>query len=223
MTGPDLRAVRKRLGLTQLEAARRWKVSQTYLSLMEHGRRRVPDRLTRLLAREEPALATALPLDLPKQKADDLPELLGSLGYPGFEYLGKHRSLRNPAAVVLEALKAPGTSMRVTEALPWVLKTFPDLDWNWLVSQAVQANLQNRLGYVVTLAKQVAELKNETTANKLATVQARLEDARLAKEDTLGRAATDAERHYLREHRPAAAQHWNLLTTLRAEDLRYGR
>lgn len=32
---------------------------------------------------------------------------------------------------------------------------------------------------------------------------------------------TDVEKRHLRTHRPEAAAHWNLLTRLRAEDLRY--
>jgi transcriptional regulator with XRE-family HTH domain len=215
MAGTQLKAVRKRLELTQVQAAHRWKVSQSYLSLMEHGRRRVPDRLARLLARSEPNLATALPLESPVRRAEDLPKLLGTLGYPGFAYLGDPRAVANPAAVVLAALKPRDVPARVTEALPWVLVTFADLDWRWLVNEAKLANLQNRLGYLVELATQVALAKGGSMTGKL-------EDARLAKEDTLGRELTDVEREHLRQHRPDAAAHWNLLTTLRAEDLRYG-
>jgi transcriptional regulator with XRE-family HTH domain len=222
MAGTQVKAVRKRLELTQAQAARRWRVSQAYLSLMEHGRRRVPDRLARLLARSELNLATALPLECPVRKAEDLPKLLGALGYSGFAYLGDPRAVANPAAVVLAALKARDVPARVTEALPWVLVTFADLDWRWLVNEAKLANLQNRLGYLVELATQVALAKGGSMTGKLEDAQAHLEDARLAKEDTLGRELTGAEREHLRQHRPDAAAHWNLLTTLRAEDLRYG-
>jgi hypothetical protein len=58
------------------------------------------------------------------------------------------------------------------------------------------------------------------TVSRLESVEQHLEDARLAKEDTFGRAVTEAERRYLREHRPAGAAHWNLLTSLGADDLR---
>jgi hypothetical protein len=149
--------------------------------------------------------------------------LLGSLGYPGFEYLASPRTVSNPAAVVLAALTARQVSARVTEALPWVLARFPDLDWAWLVGRAKLANVQNRLGYLASLANQVAEARSDATASKaLRAAQAQLEDARLAREDTLGRNVTDAERQYFRQHRADEAAHWNLLTTLRVEDLRYG-
>ena len=84
MSGRELRAVRESLGITQQQAARRWHVSQPYLSLVENNNRRVPVRLARLLAAREPRMATALPLEVPTDA--DLPRLLGSLGYPGFAY-----------------------------------------------------------------------------------------------------------------------------------------
>ena len=221
MSGDQVRTARKRLGLTQQQATRRWRVSQTYLSLMEHGTRRVPDRLARLLARDEPQMATGLPLK-PPVKLDDLPVLLGTLGYPGFAYLTDPRVVANPAGVLLAALQARVVPARVTEALPWVLVTFVDLDWDWLLDGAKLSNLQNRLGYLVTLARQVAKRKGDTSAaTRLEDVQRRLEEARLVREDTLGRDLTDVERRHLREHRPEAAAHWNLLTNLRAEDLRF--
>ncbi len=221
MSGVEVRSTRERLGLTQMQAARRWRVSQTYLSLMEHGKRRVPDRLARQLAHAEPSLATALPLEPPPGKPVDLPKALGTLGYPGFAYLADPRVVTNPAAVVLAALQAPHAAARVTEAIPWVLATFVDLDWNWLVDRSKLANLQNRLGYLVMLAREVSEQKNDSAASKLSVVERRLDEAKLAKEDTLGRELTDVERTHLRQHRPEGAAHWNLLTSLQSKDLRY--
>lgn len=222
MSGQQVRHVRERLRLTQQQAARRWKVSQTYLSLMENGHRPVPGRLVQQLARRVPELATVLPLPRAQAELKDLPQALGSLGYPGFEYLARPTAVANPAAVVLAALKKPESGARVTEALPWVLVRFPNLDWQWLVAEAKLANLQNKLGYLVSLARQVAAaqgVKSSDSALEAASLQ--LEEARLAREDPLGRAGTNAEREYFRRHRPEAAAHWNLLTTLRAEDLRY--
>ena len=218
-----MRLARERLGLTQQQAAGRWKLSQAYLSLMESGKRRVPEPLARRLARTDHTLATALPPLLSTKAAKDLPALLGALGYPGFAYLARPGGVSNPAAVVLTALKGRDVPPRVTEALPWVLMTFADLDWQWLVAEAKLANLQNRLGYVVALASALAGAGNGARLlPHLEAAQEQLEDARLAKEDTLGRNVTEVERQYLRQHRPDAAAHWNLLTTLRAEDLRYG-
>jgi len=222
VTGQQVRRTRQQLGLTQQQAARRWKMSQTYVSLVERGQRPVPPGLARRLAATEPALATGLPLEGADVRTADLPSLLGSLGYPGFAYLGGSRALTNPAVVVLAALRSPETPARVVEALPWVLLEFPDLDWNWLLDQAKLGNLQNRLGFVVTLAREVAERKNDASAvARLERAERVLGDARLAREDTLGRRLTEPERSDLRQHRPATAAHWNVLTRLEAADLRY--
>ena len=223
MTGTHVKAARERLGLTQQQAARRWRLSQTYVSLVEQGKRPVPDRLARRLARAEPAMATGLRPDASPASSEDLPRLLGALQYPGFAYLGAPRDVANPAAVMLLALRARVVPARVTEALPWLLVTYADLTWDWLLDQAKLANVQNRLGYLVDLAKQVAEQRGQPeVVARLTEVEETLEDARLAKEDTLGRDLTEVERHHLRKHRTPAAAHWNLLTSLRVEDLRYG-
>jgi transcriptional regulator with XRE-family HTH domain len=222
MSGRQVRLARERLGLTQQQAAARWKMSQAYVSLVEHGRRPVPTRLARLLAQSEPSLATGLPVEGPGRDGRDLPRLLGSLGYPGFAYLGNRRHLTNPASVVLAALRAQDVPARVVEALPWMLATFVDLDWEWLVREAKLSNVQNRLGYLVGLARAAAEHGSlPDAARQLEAVEHELDAARLAKEDTLGRRLTDVEERHLREHRPAAAAHWNLLTNLKVEDLRY--
>lgn len=223
MTGTQVKAARERLGLTQQQAARRWKLSQTYVSLVEQDKRPVPDRVARLLARAEPTMASGLRPSASSASPEDLPRLLGALQYPGFEYLGAPRDVTNPAGVMLLALRARAVPARVTEALPWLLVTYVDLTWDWLLDQAKLANVQNRLGYLVGLAKQVAEKRAQAdVVARLAEVEGRLEDARLAKEDTLGRDLTDVERQHLRKHRPPNAAHWNLLTRLRVEDLRYG-
>jgi Tfp pilus assembly protein FimT len=152
----------------------------------------------------------------------DLPRLLGSLGYPGFAYLADPNEVTNPASLLVAALRQANVPARVTEALPWLLTRFVDLDWDWLVNEAKRWNVQNRLGYLVSLAVDLARRRDDSAAlSRLERVEQQLEDARLAKEDTLGRTLTESERRYLREHRPATAAHWNLLTSLRADDLRY--
>jgi transcriptional regulator with XRE-family HTH domain len=220
MSGAQLRVVRQSLDLTQQRAAKQWGLSQAYLSLMEHDRRRVPRRLVALLARRMPPLATELPLESLGARASDSERLLGELGYPGYSYLAKGRKLANPALLVLSVLAMPAAPARVLEALPWLLVHYVDLNWDWLLTRVKAANLQNRLGYLVALARQVAESQNHADATeKLANVARQLDEARLVKEDTLGRELTEAERRYLRDHRSETAAHWNLLTSLRADQL----
>jgi transcriptional regulator with XRE-family HTH domain len=222
MSGTELRSTRQRLGLTQVTAAGRWRVSQAYLSLMEQGKRAVPERVARLAVRTDASLATGLALDPARLATSDLERQLGSLGYPGFAYLGQPRLVENPAAVVFSALSGHGVSARVTEGVPWVLLTYPHLHWDWLVDQVRLANRQNRLGFLVTLARQLAERRGETTAMAaLERAEARLEEARLAAEDTLGRSLTAVERDHLREARTAQARHWNVLTSLQVDQLRH--
>ena len=85
-------------------------------------------------------------------------------------------------------------------------------------------DLQNRLGFVVNLARRLAERGPDAPrATALRDLEARLDRSRLAREDTLCRASMpDAERAWLREHRPDDARHWNLLTDWTVDLLRYG-
>ena len=84
-------------------------------------------------------------------------------------------------------------------------------------------DVQNRLGFVLTLARELAERAGDSaTTHALKGVEAQLERARLAREDTLGRDdMTTAERTWLQDRRSPAAAHWNLLTDLTADRLPY--
>jgi two-component sensor histidine kinase len=199
-------------------------VSQTYLSLLENGRRAVSQRLARKLQRKFAVPPTVLPVAATTvlEDARSLVEGLAALGYPGFTHVKPVRAV-NPAQLLFAALKMPDLEARLSEALPWVAWRYSDLEWEWLVREAKLHDLQNRLGFVVALARQVAERKNDgATAEALAAAQRRLEPSRLAREDTLCRESmTQAERRWLREHRPALAQHWNLLTGLVPAHLSY--
>jgi hypothetical protein len=147
---------------------------------------------------------------------------LGTLGYPGFAYLrGKPR--RNPAQVLFSALDRTDLDSRLVEALPWLTYTYADMDWNWLVTNAKLRDRQNRLGYVVAMARKLGkEGSNSARLEKLAASQSLLERSRLAGEDTLCHdSMTQAERRWLRGHRPREARHWNLLTDLDVRNLAY--
>ena len=224
MTSNWLRQERERKGWTQARVAAHLKVSQTYLSLLESGKRPLSKRLARKLQRQFDVPATALPVETTNALRDmrSLVENLAALGYPGFTHFAPgHRS--NPAQLLFAALRIDDLEPRLSEALPWLVWHYPDLDWNWLVAQAKLHDVQNRLGFVVSLARELAERKGQTdTVASLANVEAQLEPSRLAREDTLCRESmTQAERRWLRTHRPTGAQHWNLLTGLVLEHLSY--
>jgi hypothetical protein len=149
---------------------------------------------------------------------------LAALGYSAFSYLTGGKKKKNPAEVVASLLKARDLDARLTEALPWLLLEYPDLDWNWLARVSKVHDLQNRLGFVTTLALRLAETKGNRHAREvLAQQRSNLERSRLAREDTLcHESLSEAEKNWLRENRPPAARHWNLLTDLSVEHLNYG-
>lgn len=228
MMSHALRDGRRKTRLTQVEAASRLGVSQPYLSQLERGRRPLTPALARAAAALYRLPATALPVpDAVNARAlvnpEKLARQLAGLGYPGFAHLGSG-SKANPAAVVLEALLQSDLEVRLSEALPWVLLTYPDLDWQWLVDHAKLHDVQNRLGFVVAVARAVAARRADflRAEARLAAAEQRLERARLAREDTLGRQSMpSAERRWLTENRSPTARHWNMLTSLTDDQLSY--
>jgi transcriptional regulator with XRE-family HTH domain len=223
----QLKLGRERAGMTQLQAAVRLGLSQPYLSQLERGRRPVTPKVARAAARlfQLPATVLPLPAEPPAKslETDELAQQLGGLGYPGYSYL-RPTSRVNPAVVMFEALSKDDLDARVTGALPWVLLRYPDLDWDWLVSHAKLRNLQNRLGFLVAVAREFAETHLAWSASvaRLRQVEQGLERARLAAETTLGREAMpQAEREWLVHNRPPLAERWNVLTTLSSQQLTY--
>ena len=95
------------------------------------------------------------------------------------------------------------------------------MDWHWLIRAAKVYDLQNRLGFVVSVARRLAEANGEREkAALLAQHEAELEPSRLAREDTLCHdSLTVAERRWLRKHRSPEARRWRLLTDLSPEHL----
>jgi len=219
-----LRDLRRKKGWTQEQTAKKLGLSQPYLSLLEQGRRPLTKRVLRKLQRHADLPATELPVEVPAEHTTphQLAEALGALGYPGFAYL-KRRTLWHPAQVLLTGLQQRNLEARLAEALPWVLLHYPNLNWAWLFDRSRLKDLQNRLGFVLALTRQVAERNgDDAMAVKFSELEQQLDGARLAKEDTLGRESmTAAERRWLRDRRSPAAQHWNLLTDLVPEQLPY--
>ena len=230
MKPQDLRAARQRRGWDQKEAAQRLGVSQPYFSMLERGERPLTPALARKAARVFRLPPTALPVSgLPSSPArnemQELAEDLAVLGYPGFAYLRGSRRKKNPAEVLLTALAQEDLEPRLAEALPWLLLRYPDVDTSWLVENAKLRDLQNRLGFVVTLARQTAERFEGSATPRvgcLVALEQLLEQSRLAREDTLcQKSLNEVERRWLRENRSEEARHWNLLTGWRSETLRY--
>lgn len=222
MSLPQLRAARRKARLSQEAAAARLGVSQPYYSQLEGGSRALPAELASQVVKKLGASACVLPLSnltatWREVSPERLTSALAALGYPPFAHLRKTAKMLNPAHVVVGALAHSDLDVRLVEALPWLLAKFVDLDAGWLVAQCRLLNLQNRLGYLVTLAD-----AGSVATPHLAPLLVQLESSRLASERTLCRESMPpAERTWVRKNRPAAAEHWGLLTTLTREQLPY--
>jgi hypothetical protein len=161
-----------------------------------------------------------LPLSFDLRHSDDqLAADLGALGYPGYSYL--QSQLRNPAEVLFDALDRPDLEARLVEALPWLPLQYPNMNWSRLTLEAKVRNRQNRLGFVVALAASVARKQaKRDVARRLSKVVETLEEARLAKTDTLCQESWPlSQRKFAHKQRSALAAHWKLDTRLTEENL----
>lgn len=221
LSGTDLIRERRKRGWTQAQAAALLGVSQPYLSLLEAGRRPLTAPLFKRLGR----VYVLGPLSMPLlEKVDTSPALLAAdlvgLGCPGFNHALPRRWL-NPAQVLLLALCLLRLQPEIARALPWVAVEYSNLSWPWLVDRAKLVDCQNRLGFVVTLARKFAALRGATdVAWRLGQTERIIERSRLAREDAFGLGnLTDKRLTWLRAHRSGDARRWNLLTELRLSDL----
>jgi transcriptional regulator with XRE-family HTH domain len=229
MDAGSFKSARRRAGLNQVKAAAELGVSQSYLSMLENGERPLSPEVARRMVRVyklSPALFGLPERWEPKKlDPDQLAADLAGFGYPGFAYLRKGRCDKNPAEVLLMALAQEDLEARLFEGLPWLVLHYWEMDARWLAEQARLHNLQNRLGFVVTLARHAGcrvGLADPRRDAALETLEASLKDSLLAKEEPLSKARmTEAERKWLKEYRPREAREWNLLTDWRPETLRY--
>jgi len=228
MKPQELRTARLEKGWGQTEVAARLGGSQPYVNMLEKGKRRLTSEMARKLA----MVYSFSPAELPvseafkplKVDAQHLAESLAKLDYLGFAYLRSHVTKKNPGEVLLTTLFQNSLEARVAEALPWLMLRYWQMGSNWLVGEARKLNLQNRLGFVVNLARYVSEKnpQNAQRSHALSELEATLNTSRLANEDAFYRPPrTDGEREWLLQNRSDAARHWNLLTDLRPEHLQY--
>jgi transcriptional regulator with XRE-family HTH domain len=226
MTPSVLQSARRARGWTQKRAARQLGVTQAYLSMLERGHRVPPPALVLRLAEVYSLSPAALPLpggewQPPASGNREIAGELSRLGYPGLG--GRRRGeARNPAAVLLTALSQADLERRLVQALPWLFLRHPEVDTNWLLDRAKRLDLQNRLGFIVSLAREVREARGEAVPQNLVELEAALERSRLARFGTLCQnSMSEDEGRTLYEHRSETARRWNLLTDLTEEGLPY--
>ena len=226
MKRAEFKSARLAKGWTQTQAAAHMGMTQAYLNYLENGKRRLtPDLVRRatsvygLSPQVLPVADTFTPMQTDDQQ---MAELLARLGYPGFSYLRARAQKRHPFEVLLTGLAQESLEARVAEALPWVVLKYGQSD-PWLVGNARKFNLQNRLGFVVSLARRVTEVRSDRPRSaELTELESLLDESRLVKEDAFYRPPrTDSEREWLRKNRTEDAVHWNMLTDLRPEHLQY--
>jgi transcriptional regulator with XRE-family HTH domain len=217
MNPGQLKTPRLNRGWTQHEAAARLGVTQAYLSMLEEGRRNPSPNLARKLMRVYSLPPTVLPVsEFPEKVTPDFPAReLGSLGYPGFAHLLEATQRVNPAGFLLCALSQRNLEARVAEGLPWLVLRYSDMNFSWLVPQARMRNLQNHLGFCVTLARMASRNDALQVPEKM------LADSKLEKQDSFCKELNEPERRWLREHSSDEARQWNLLSDLRPDALRY--
>lgn len=231
MSPQELKSARRRKGWSQHEAAARLRVSQSYLAMLESGSRRLPRKSVRRFSKTyglpptSLSLPSALDFHLPEETAEELAADLAALGYEGFAHLRSSARQKNPAVALLTALAQTDLEARFFEALPWLMVQYSGMPFDWLVQQAKLLDLQNRLGFVTTLAREVIERQSPNERNRvevLRKLEDVLENSKLAKVELLGKASLGPrERQWLTENRSEEASRWNLLTDWRPEMLRY--
>jgi transcriptional regulator with XRE-family HTH domain len=228
MIGEQLLQARQNRKWEQSEAAKKLGISQPYLSLLETGKRTVTKALAKRAVKLYKLPPTALPIEpLPEElqspQEGNLASQIAALGYSKLAYVKGKSARKNPAEVLLTALSAEDLESRLVEALPWLAAKYADLDWKETIKIAKINDLQNRLGFVVNVARRLTErLGNTEKANALRRAEEMLAFSRLYREDTLCRASmTEAERKWLKANRSAEAKFWRLLTDLSPEHLDY--
>jgi hypothetical protein len=159
---------------------------------------------------------TVLPVEVREvASADTLAHELALLGYPGYAHLRKSAKAVNPASFLLTALGQCNLEARTAEGLPWVVLRYPDMERDFLVREARTRNLQNRLGFVVTLGRRAAN------RDDLQPLEQALADSKLAKEDSFCKQLNEAEHQWLKQHSSEEAKEWHLLSDLKPNSVRY--
>jgi hypothetical protein len=104
--------------------------------------------------------ATDLPMrnKLKSAKVDYVQELL-NLGCLRLCTFPSGKPNWNPAQPLVQALLEHDLDRRVVEALPWLVLRYSEMNWGLVSHEAKLLHLQNRLGFTLTLARELAVKK----------------------------------------------------------------
>jgi hypothetical protein len=103
-----------------------------------------------------------------------------------FRTLSRRTPTYTPARFLAHVLDLPKVEARVVDALPWLVYAFPLMEWDWLIREMMLRGRQNRLGFLVDLAIELAEALAETDRmRKLLPHRDLLDLIKLDQEDTL--------------------------------------
>jgi hypothetical protein len=148
---------------------------------------------------------------------------LANLGYPCFAHYRSGNPTYTPARFLAHVLDLPKVEARVVDALPWLVYAFPLMEWDWLIREMMLRGRQNRLGFLVDLAIELAEALGETNrVQKLLPHRDLLNLIKLDKEDTLcNEDMSEGSRNLSRNRRSTTAAHWNLVCGMEVKHLHY--
>lgn len=226
MNSSQLLQARKNKRWEQLEAAEKLGVSQSYLSLLETGKRAITQNLSHRAAKIFELSPTFLPIEeianrTVTAKNEDLAVDLGTLGYPKFALL-KSNQKKNPLEVLFTALKTENLESRSVEALPWLIFVYSDMDWENLFKLVKTNDLQNKLGFVLTLARKLAErIQDQAKTEFLKKKEVELSQSRLFRQSLFSLNQTEPERIWLKFNRSKEAKFWRVLSDLEVKHLDY--
>jgi transcriptional regulator with XRE-family HTH domain len=226
MNGREFKQARSAAGMSQGEAATRLGVTQSYLSLVENGKRPVPVRwwgkAGKLFALD-PLLLLLSPWHewQPRPVSNQwLAEQLALVGYPGFAYMRSRLARVHPADLLMTGLAQPDVEPRVMEGLFWLLTRYWQMDPTWLVNVAKLHGLQNKLGFAAETLLNAGRQHN--WAGAMEQLLTALLPVRLVEESTLcQRPLLSGEKRWVEQNRAPAASTWNLLTDFKPEHMNY--
>jgi hypothetical protein len=148
---------------------------------------------------------------------------LANLGYPCFAHYRKGPASYTPGRFLAHVLDLADVEPRIVEALPWLVYAFPLMEWAWLIEEMRRRGRQNRLGFLVDLAIELAEALGEADrVHQLLPQRDLLNMFKLDHEDTLCRLyRTEGMLNRRRDRRSATAARWNIVSDMYLKDLHY--